>query len=124
MFIREESQKRVKELQIAVDETDQRLAETQEVALRVKGLEEQLELKTVELKEEMDDRDKAEDRVLRMTENLACKEKELETMRQEVINFKMIYYYFLNVKTLKIIDNGIEEIYYGCISPVDGLLYG
>lgn len=80
-----------------MDETDQRLAETQEVALRVKGLEEQLELKTVELKEEMDDRDKAEERVLRMTENLACKEKELETMRQEVINFKMIYYYFLNI---------------------------
>lgn len=32
----------------------------------------------------MDDRDKAEDRVLRLTESLSGKEKELEAMRHEV----------------------------------------
>jgi chromosome segregation ATPase len=79
------AQNRIKELQSSLEETDQRLAELQEVELRVKSLEEKLELKTIELKEEMDDRDKAEDRVLRLTESLAGKEKELEALRLEVI---------------------------------------
>jgi uncharacterized membrane protein len=79
------AQNRIKELQSILEETDQRLAELQEVELRVKSLEEKLELKTIELKEEMDDRDKAEDRVLRLTESLAGKEKELEALRLEVI---------------------------------------
>lgn len=79
------AQNRIKELQSILEETDQRLAELQEVELRVKSLEEKLELKTIELKEEMDDRDKAEDRVLKLTESLAGKEKELEALRLEVI---------------------------------------
>lgn len=82
---REMAQNRIKELQSSLEETDQRLAELQEVELRVKSLEEKLQLKTIELKEEMDDRDKAEDRVLRLTECLAGKEKELEALRLEVI---------------------------------------
>lgn len=82
---REMAQNRIKELQSILEETDQRLAELQEVELRVKSLEEKLELKTIELKEEMDDRDKAEDRVLKLTESLAGKEKELEALRLEVI---------------------------------------
>jgi hypothetical protein len=79
------AQNRIKELQSNLDETDQRLAELQEVELRVKSLEEKLELKTIELKEEMDDRDKAEERVLRLTECVAVKDKELEALRLEVI---------------------------------------
>lgn len=79
------AQNRIKELQSILEETDQRLAELQEAELRVKSLEEKLELKTIELKEEMDDRDKAEDRVLKLTESLAGKEKELEALRLEVI---------------------------------------
>ena len=79
------AQNRIKELQSNLDETDQRLAELQEIELRVKSLEEKLELKTIELKEEMDDRDKAEERVLRLTECVAVKDKELEALRLEVI---------------------------------------
>ena len=79
------AQNRIKELQSNLDETDQRLAELQEVESRVKSLEEKLELKTIELKEEMDDRDKAEERVLRLTECVAVKDKELEALRLEVI---------------------------------------
>ena len=79
------AQNRIKELQSNLYETDQRLAELQEVELRVKSLEEKLELKTIELKEEMDDRDKAEERVLRLTECVAVKDKELEALRLEVI---------------------------------------
>ena len=88
-FLREDTQNRAKELQAALDETEQRLTESQDVALRVKGLEEQLELKTIELKEEMDDRDKAEDRVLRLTENVSARDKELEALRHEVIGISV-----------------------------------
>lgn len=100
---REETQNRAKELQAALDETEQRLTESQDVALRVKGLEEQLELKTIELKEEMDDRDKAEDRVLRLTENLSVRDKELEALRHEVMKiFFSILPIFYNVNFCKI----------------------
>jgi len=89
---REVAQNRIKELQSNLEETDQRLAELQEVEIRVKSLEEKLELKTIELKEEMDDRDKAEDRVLRLTECLAGKDKELEALRLEVIEILFIFF--------------------------------
>lgn len=88
---REDANNRIKEMQSNLEENDQKLTELQEVSLQVKSLEDKLALKTIELKEEMEDRDKAEDRVLRLTECLAVKEKELEALRLEVVwlNFIM-----------------------------------
>ncbi|XP_059350316.1 CAP-Gly domain-containing linker protein 1-like isoform X3 [Daphnia carinata] len=84
----EDANKRIKELQSNLEENDQKLIELQEVSLQVKSLEDTLALKTIELKEEMEDRDKAEDRVLRLTECLAVKEKELEALRLEAVSLK------------------------------------
>lgn len=53
----------------------------------VRQLKDNLQLKESELKEEMDDRDKAEDRVLKLTEGLVAKEKELDALRHEVFCF-------------------------------------
>lgn len=111
-------------MQSALDEAEHRLTEVQEVALRVKGLEEQLQLKTIELKEEMDDRDKAEDRVLRLTDCVTAKEKELESLRQEVM-FYCFSQFINNHRRLicSTIDYGIKKIYYRCVSPDNGILH-
>uniref|UniRef100_A0A0P5QV97 Putative NADPH--cytochrome P450 reductase protein n=1 Tax=Daphnia magna TaxID=35525 RepID=A0A0P5QV97_9CRUS len=84
----EDANNRIKEMQSNLEENDQKLTELQEVSLQVKSLEDKLALKTIELKEEMEDRDKAEDRVLRLTECLAVKEKELEALRLEAGSLK------------------------------------
>lgn len=47
-----------------------------------------MQLKESELKEEMDDRDKAEDRVLKLTEGLMAREKELDALRHELSEVK------------------------------------
>lgn len=80
-------------MQSTLEENDQKLIESQQVSLQIKSLEEKLTRKTIELKEEMEDRDKAEDRVLRLTECLAVKEKELETLRLEVCLILFSYSY-------------------------------
>ena len=60
----------------------------QEVSEDVENLKQQLKMKENELREEMDDRDKAEDRVLRLTENLAIKDKELDGLRRDIDELK------------------------------------
>ena len=60
----------------------------QEATDEVENLKHQLKIKENELKEEMDDRDKAEDRVLKLTESLASKEKDLDGLRHEIEELK------------------------------------
>jgi len=60
----------------------------QEATDEVENLKHQLKIKENELKEEMDDRDKAEDRVLKLTESLASKEKDLDGLRNEIEELK------------------------------------
>lgn len=89
---------RIKELESALEAAETRNQsaneESQQSASQIALLEQQVDqlkssllLKETELKEEMEDRDRAEDRVLKLTENLIVKDKELEALRHEVSHF-------------------------------------
>ena len=84
-FYREVAQKRVKDLESTLEKTNHEMVtKLDEASRRIAGFEDQLRIKTVELKEEMEDRDKAEDRCLKMAENLRAKDAEIESLSQEV----------------------------------------
>jgi len=96
--LRDEARKKILDLQVTVESAEAgRQAANDEIQLsteqisvleqEVRQLKDNLQLKESELKEEMDDRDKAEDRVLKLTEGLVAKEKELDALRHEVCYF-------------------------------------
>lgn len=82
----------MKDLESKLEATNHEMAtKLDEASRRIKGLEEQLQIKTTELKEEMDDRDKAEDRCLKIAENLRAKDAEIDSLRQEVERFSCLF---------------------------------